>query len=55
MKARYETTIHEDEKCIARVHKPILSAEERKTREEAIKKAIVALYKERVNGNDYKN
>lgn len=48
MKTQYETSVIESEKCIARIHRPILTDEERKARIEAIKKAVVALYKERV-------
>ncbi len=46
LRMEYQVTIHEDEKCIVRVHKPILSAEERKAREDEIKKALVTFYKE---------
>ncbi len=51
MKTRYETTIYESEKCIARIHRPILTDEERKVREEAVRKAIIEVYKERVKEN----
>ena len=43
----YKVTVYEDEKCIVRVHKPILTAEERKAREEVIKAAIVQFEIER--------
>jgi hypothetical protein len=32
--------------CVVRVHKPILSAEERFTREKEVKKALIRYYKE---------
>lgn len=43
----YTVTEYEDEKCIVRVHKPILTAEERRAREEEVKKALVAFEIER--------
>lgn len=45
--AEYQVTIHEDEKCIVRIRKPILSEEEQKVREEKIKAAIVRFEKEK--------
>jgi len=33
----YQVTRYEDEKCIVRIHKPILTEDERKAREEAVK------------------
>lgn len=51
MKTQYKTTICESEKCIARIHRPILTDEERKTRLEAIRKAVIEVYKERVKEN----
>ena len=32
--------------CIVRIHRPILTDEERKKREEEVKKALIELYKE---------
>ena len=46
MKTRFKTTVYEDDKCIVRVHKPVLAKEERNQRKEATKKALVAMYKE---------
>ena len=46
MKTDYQVTEHLGEKCIVRIHKPILSEEERKKREENIKTALVRFYKE---------
>lgn len=42
----YQTTEYKTEKCIVRVHKPILTEEERKKREEEVKKAIIEFEKE---------
>ena len=47
----YQITIHEDEKCIVRIHKPILTDEERKARKDDVKKALVQFYKERMKAN----
>jgi cobalamin biosynthesis Co2+ chelatase CbiK len=43
---KYEVTEYKNEKCTVRIHKPILTAEERKAREEETKKALVTFYKE---------
>jgi len=43
----YHVTEYRSNKCIVRVHKPILTVEERKAREEEIKKALVRFAKER--------
>ena len=43
---KYETTVHRGNGCIVRIHKPILTAGERKAREENVKKALVEFYKE---------
>ena len=43
----YKVTVYEDEKCIVRIHKPILTAEERKAREAEVKKALVQFEIER--------
>ncbi len=43
----YQVTMHEDEKCIVRIHRPILSEEERKVREKNIKAALVRFEKEK--------
>ena len=45
--AEYQVTEYKNDKCIVRVHKPILTIEERKVREEEIKKALVRFIKER--------
>ncbi len=45
--ADYQVTEYKNDKCIVRVHKPILTIEERKAREEEIKKALVRFIKER--------
>ena len=42
----YQVTEHIGEKCIVRIHKPLLSEEERKKREENVKTALVRFYKE---------
>lgn len=47
METRFKTTVFEDDKCIVKVHKPILDEEELNTRKEATKKALVAAYKEK--------
>lgn len=44
---RYKVTEYEDEKCIVRVHKPILTAEERRAREDEVRKALVQFEIER--------
>ena len=51
----YQVTEYRDEKCIVRVHRPILTAVERKAREEEVKKALVRFAKERIKNNGYKN
>ena len=43
----YQVMVHENEKCIARIHRPILSEEERKVREENIKAALVQFEREK--------
>lgn len=42
----YQVTEHKTDKCIVRIHKPILTAEERIERENKIKAALVQFYKE---------
>lgn len=42
----YQVTVHKGNNCIVRIHKPILSAEERKAREEDIKAALVQFGRE---------
>lgn len=37
----YLTTVYKDENCIVRVHKPILTEEERNRRIEEVKKALI--------------
>lgn len=41
MDVKYTTTVYEDEYCIVRVHKPILTEEEYKRREDRVRKALV--------------
>jgi hypothetical protein len=53
--AEYQVTEYRDEKCIVRVHRPILTDEEREAREEEIRKALVRFEKERMKFNGYKN
>ena len=51
----YQVTEYRNDKCIVRVHRPILTDRERKAREEEIKKALVRFAKERIKNNGYKN
>lgn len=51
----YQVTEYRDEKCIVRVHRPILTEEQKKARDEEIKKALVVFAKERIKHNGYKN
>ena len=44
---KYKVTEYIGEKSIVRVHKPILSAEERKAREEDVKSALVRYGREK--------
>ena len=44
--AEYQVKEYKNDKCIVRVHKPILTVEERKAREEEIKNALVKFIKE---------
>lgn len=44
--SEYQVTEHKTEKYTVRIHRPILSTEERKSREDEVKKAIVRFYKE---------
>ena len=43
---KYKTTEYKDEKCTVRIHRPILTAEEKKIRIDNVKKAMVRFYKE---------
>lgn len=43
---KYNTTEYKGENCTVRIHRPILTAEERKAREDEAKKALVRFYKE---------
>ena len=45
--AEYQVTEYKNDKCIVRIHKPILTVEERRAREEEIKRALVKFVKER--------
>ena len=51
----YQVTEYRSDKCIVRVHRPILTERERIAREEEIKKALVKFAKERIRNNGYKN
>ncbi len=42
----YKVTEHKGENCTVRIHRPILTNEERKAREDDVKKALVRFYKE---------
>ena len=46
---KYNTTVLKMDGCIVRVHKPILTATERKAREEEVKEALVNYIKETRN------
>ena len=46
MSQDYLTTEYRDKGCIVRVHRPILTSEERKRREEEVKLALIRFYKE---------
>lgn len=43
---KYKVTEYRTEKAIVRIRQPILTAEERKIREENVKSALVQFYKE---------
>lgn len=45
---KYHVTEQRGKNCIVRVHRPILSPEERKAREENIKAALVQFERERM-------
>ena len=51
----YQVIKYETDNCIVTIRKPILTDEERKAREEEVKKAIVRFEKERIKNNGYKN
>ncbi len=51
----YVTTVVHRANYTAVIHKPILSDEERKRREDEVKKALVKFYIERMKEHDYKN
>lgn len=51
----YQVTEYKNDKCVVRVHKPILTVEEKKAREDEIKNALVKWAKERMKNNGYKN
>ena len=44
---RYQVNEYRNESCIVRIHKPILTAEERRAREKEIKAALVRFEIER--------
>lgn len=43
---KYTVTEHKGKNCIVRIHRPILTPEEQRAREEEVKAAIVRFYKE---------
>ena len=43
---KYKVTEYQGENCIVRIHKPILSAEEKETRVEELKQALVRFGRE---------
>ena len=45
---KYIVTEHRSDKCIVRVHKPILTDDERKVREAVVKTALVQFGRERM-------
>lgn len=47
----YITTVHRGKGYIARVHKPILTEEERARRIEVVKEALIEFAKERMRAN----
>jgi hypothetical protein len=46
MVLEYQVTEHKGEKCTVRIHRPILTEEEKNARVEDVKKALVRFYKE---------
>jgi hypothetical protein len=42
----YDVTEYNEEHCTVRIHIPILSEEERRAREEEVKKSLIKFYKE---------
>jgi hypothetical protein len=50
---KYETTEYKGKGCTVRVHRPILTKEERNKREEAIKKALCQFEIERRSRPDW--
>lgn len=48
MKTKYKTTVYEDDMCIVRVHKPILTDEEYKRREDTVKQSLVRFRREQI-------
>lgn len=46
MALEYQVTEHKSEKCTVRIHRPILTEEEKNARIEDVKKALVRFYKE---------
>ena len=49
---KYTVTEHKGKNCIVRIHKPILTAEEEKTREGNLRAALVRFEKERIMSNE---
>jgi hypothetical protein len=52
MMINYQVTEYETDKAIVVIRKPILTDEERKARDEEIKKALVRFEKERLSKNE---
>ena len=49
---KHNVTEHRSDKCIVRVHKPILTDDERKAREEDVKTALVQFGRERMRNKN---
>lgn len=45
MKTKYKTSVYEEDNCIVRIHKPILSADEKIKREETLKETLVQYHR----------
>jgi hypothetical protein len=45
MKSEFTTEVYEDENCIVRIHRPILSEKEKVAQEEKLKSALVRYYR----------
>lgn len=49
MERKYETLVFKGEGCTVRVHRPILTKEEQRKREEELKKALCRFERERLS------